>query len=800
MRPRGSSGDGEVPETESVKHRNLSELPLEELERLLASPSFTLTFPAAVQVRDRSAALVATDPSLAYRLSSALMDALARSPHGADGRTKAVAWRCRAEACAYTGRSKDAREAYEAACTEAEAAGDRGLLGQILVGRFGLISMMGASAEATRLAKEAERLLREEGDHLYLGKLYMNLGNAFYHQERYAEASKAYGRSAATLERAGQRDATWIGLLINQAVACTQLSQIGEARKLFLKTEASCDELGFGHLKAQAQFNRAFLEQVRGDFREALSLLEESGQTFEQNDEIAMVAASERARAEVYFELGMPREALELARSAAEAFSREEMVIDEMLSHMDEARALLSLDRLSEASETLEKVGSLFEARRNRSSRAIALLLLARVQIELGHLRQARASVLEALRTFDSMGMSQRASEGRRLLATTFLAESKPAKAEDALRPAMDQKRRLPLGERLELWALAGRISMFRNRRPEAASRLRRALRHVDAQRRLIPGVEFRARAFERHVSIYHDLIGLTLSSRRPRFDRLFSLVGAARARGFRERLGARERSVRGDILEKRAQLGSLIRKVEEAEHSDGAEAEKLHDWQAEIRRLERELEREFQKAQAKESGASPWIRSRDAEDVAGQLRRDEALVEYFVTGEAILAFVLTRDRQTFLTLPAAAHSVHECLERIHFQLETMAMTADRPVGSEAFLRGAADELLVSLYSMLVEPLTDRLPPSGRLLLIPHGFLHQVPFECLRDGSQYIDERWEIARIPTADFFPCHRTMCEFSGIRRPNSFFGKCPAKTLSTSRPTASFETTTLSSPDSA
>jgi hypothetical protein len=264
--------------------------------------------------------------------------------------------------------------------------------------------------------------------------------------------------------------------------------------------------------------------------------------------------------------------------------------------------------------------------------------------------------------------------------------------------------------------------------------------------------VEFRSRAFERHISIYHDLIGLALSSRRPRFDRLFSLVGSARARGFRERLGERARGVRSDILEKRAQLGSLIRKVEEAEHSDGAEAEKLHDWQAEVRRLERELEREFQRAQAKESGASPWIHSRNAEDVAGRLRTGEALVEYFVTGETILAFVLTRDRQTFLTLPAAVRSVRECLERIHFQLETMAMTADRPVGSETFLRGAADELLVSLHSMLIEPLGDRLPSSGRLLMIPHGFLHQVPFECLRDGSRYMDELWEIARIPTTDF------------------------------------------------
>jgi len=42
---------------------------------------------------------------------------------------------------------------------------------------------------------------------------------------------------------------------------------------------------------------------------------------------------------------------------------------------------------------------------------------------------------------------------------------------------------------------------------------------------------------------------------------------------------------------------------------------------------------------------------------------------------------------------------------------------------------------------------------SPQLTIIPHGFLHQLPFHALFDGQDYLIERWEIAYAPSANIY-----------------------------------------------
>lgn len=727
------------------------------LERELADPSLVLDDRIAQLIRDKAASLVVTDPSLAYRLSTALLESSRRASVRSDPRTRAIVWRCRAEAAAYTGRTADARDAYERASSEAQASGDEGLLGQILVGRMGLLALVGASSESAKLARKAERLLRKTGDLAYLGKLYMNLGNAHYHEERHKEAYEAYGRAARSFEKMGQRDPTWIGLLINQAIACTQLSRIGEARRLFLRTESICREEGFEHFEAQAKFNRAFLEQLRGDFRDALFLLETSGKIFEAHGDGVMVASTERARSEIYLELGMWREALDSSRAAAEVFSREGMALDEMLSRIAESRALVGLHRPEEAVAILDSVRTFYEARHNRPSRASVLLQLSDASLEGGDATAAKSFAGDALRTFESLGMHGSSAAARRSLASAFLAEGKPRDAERVLGVTLEMPRRVSIGERLHLWALSGKISMARGRPSEAKERLRRAVECVERQRRLIPGVEFRARAFEHHVSVYHDLIGVLLGSGKPRLGTLHSLVQSARARGFRERLGSKRGHLPAEVREKRARLGSAVRRLEEAQFSEGEDPARLEKLSAEVQRLEREVEKQIQSVEAGEKGGRPWNVARRPRDISPGLVAGECVIEYFVSGDRILAFVFGADFQTMRQLPEATGSLQEDIESIRFQLETMALTADRLAGSRAFLLSSAENVLGNLHGKLIGPLRDLIPPSGRLTIIPHGFLHQVPFECLTDGHGYIGDIWQVSRVPTVDYLSAGR-------------------------------------------
>ncbi|MBD3237388.1 MAG: hypothetical protein GF330_11830, partial [Candidatus Eisenbacteria bacterium] len=273
-----------------------------QIERALRASSRGPDADAARALRDRVAANVLADPALAVRLARALLRSTHRATPAPSAQVRAIAWRAHAEASVFSGRLKTARQAYERACDLAQQARDRSLLAQMLVGRVHLLSLLGEATEAARHGRRAERLLRQSGDLIYLGKLYMNRGNAHYQGDRYAEAHAAYGKAARVFERAGVQDATWASLLMNQGIACTHLSRVREARGFFLQTEAAAEELGLDALAAQARFNRAFLERLRGDYRLALRLLEAASAVFSAHGARDMLAAAERERAETYLD------------------------------------------------------------------------------------------------------------------------------------------------------------------------------------------------------------------------------------------------------------------------------------------------------------------------------------------------------------------------------------------------------------------------------------------------------------------------------------------------------------------
>src|SRR5205823_123937 len=69
-----------------------------------------------------------------------------------------------------------------------------------------------------------------------------------------------------------------------------------------------------------------------------------------------------------------------------------------------------------------------------------------------------------------------------------------------------------------------------------------------------------------------------------------------------------------------------------------------------------------------------------------------------------------------------------------------------------AFERETREECysLTELYQILIAPIEQELASVNRLLIIPHGILHAVPFHALRrpDGS-YLIEHCTIAYAPS---------------------------------------------------
>jgi CHAT domain-containing protein len=81
----------------------------------------------------------------------------------------------------------------------------------------------------------------------------------------------------------------------------------------------------------------------------------------------------------------------------------------------------------------------------------------------------------------------------------------------------------------------------------------------------------------------------------------------------------------------------------------------------------------------------------------------------------------------------------------------------------------AAQRLLQQMYDALIAPALRLLADAGladavqNLVIVPHGLLHQVPFQALHDGRSYLVERFAISYAPSAGVFD----LCRQRTLRR---------------------------------
>lgn len=666
---------------------------------------------------------------------------------------RAIAWRTRAETLLFKGEYKAARSAYERACSLAASAGEPALLGQILVGRIGTLLVMGEFRNIQSMARQAEALLRRSEDQDYLRRLHINLASGHYHRERYADAYASFLGALRLMEKTGQRDDVWANLQLNHGTACIQLTRVQEARVALKQAEAYGRAHGQDRLVAQAELNQAVLEGLRGSYRVALRLLAEAEETFARQEVRELLAATRLEQAQIYLDLSMPAEARELASMAASSFLAEGMLLDGNLSNLTEARGLLLLGRPLEAIESLALVERFFRARRIPGRRARVLLDLAQAMAARGELLQAMRTAGQGLRVADRLGLKSLVCAGRCMRAELLLRLGDAPRAERTLRGVEALLRRLPMHDRLEYWSTAARVARAAGRTTLAERRYRQAARFLEAQRALIPGVELRARSFERDVRIYHEKIALLASSPGVRVDRVMELMERARGRTFRELVAMRGQAGHEEIAEKRAVLGSMVRRLDHllmgAPSKPSYEAEHLR---RQILQLERQITSRVRRLESIKSSAAGTAAFRSVREIQPLLAPGELLVDYFVTEDRILAAVVSTERRVLRSLEATASGVRAKLDHLRLQLESLAVTADRPLGGEAFLKRSAEVKLRDLFDLLLRPLVRDFPSGGRLTIVPHDILHQVPFECLHDGEGYVDRSWRVTRCPTADF------------------------------------------------
>jgi CHAT domain-containing protein len=169
-------------------------------------------------------------------------------------------------------------------------------------------------------------------------------------------------------------------------------------------------------------------------------------------------------------------------------------------------------------------------------------------------------------------------------------------------------------------------------------------------------------------------------------------------------------------------------------------------------------------------------------DDIQHAVGSESLLVEYYVDDADLWAFALDGCTITFHRLPINAGDVSKLLSQLRMNVTVaLGQHARGPLAKS--LLGAAQRILRRLYDGLIEPLMLERSGRLRLLLVPYGPLHYLPFHLLFDGAAYLIEKFEVVILPAANVALRPPPQREPGALVLTHSWDGRLP-QTLSEGR----------------
>lgn len=692
--------------------------------------------------------LLRSDPAAARALAE-VGDAAAAH----DGRPSAIgrARRALGSARHALGEYEGAVAAYESAAVSFADAGDAAEAARTRVALVDALAYVSRHDDAVRIARETRAALPADpaARAKLEAQLDWNLGNLHHRRDRYEEALASYGAARAFHEREGQELAVAV-LDFNRAVVLSVAGDPEAAYDLFRRAREVFSRRDLRALVSQLDYNLSYLHFQRGRMAEALALLDRVEGEFRDLGDRRHLALVRMDRAEILLRLNLGADAGGHAADAAEEFAALGMRFEEGKSRLFAAGAARDRGDGATAAAEVDRAEEIFEREGQRAWVATARILRAEAALDEGDAVRARDLAAQAREILLATGLAARAGFAELTLGRAARHLGDAAAARDLLGgllaaddPAIRWRARRELG----------RQCAEEDRRGEARRHFETAAEVVEEMRATVGGDELSAAFLEDKAGVYEDVVLACLADGEPRtalewveraksrtlVDRLAGRAGAAAdAEGDRRRLDA----LSGD-------LSWILNRIGIYEgRGDQRSREVAGRLRADLERVEREIEVELRKLEVAGSAVAAPAAARDF-DPDGAAPAGTALVEYFTADGRILAFVVRAGEVAAAELSASAEEVADLLARLSFQLAKFEL-GDGYVGSHAAqLEVTANAILSRLHDLLLAELLPGIPET-RLVVIPHGPLHGVPFHALLGGGGPLIAGREVAYAPSA--------------------------------------------------
>lgn len=581
--------------------------------------------------------------------------------------------------------------------------------------RAGALMYLDQFAAAEVAMARAIVLFEQIGDTLQRGKAHTNLGALYIRTGRYAAALDAFNRAAQDLlgdpamlvvaDLAALRRADIF--LLDQAMAYVALNLLPEAllaldrcERLFRSAEQPY-ELG------QALYTAGLLQLRTGDWRNAEQRLTEAAHLFGELQNRFWVNRTTVARATLAYQQGQPATALRWLAALPTAVA---------VVPPSTAVPMWDLQGLVEAN-----------------------LLRLYIHMDAGDLATAEAYAQQ-------------------------IAQAIAAPADDQLALSTNAA---PLGFLTHLHQrlahARGRLAYATGHPDQAKRYFTLAIELLEQQRASLPVEEIRTAFLDDKVAVYTDLIQVLLADPNPTADLLaeaFALVERARSRALLERLwaavdetGERETTPESATSQATPDLSTIALATTRQQvhwfYNQLFSEEAPRQVDAESRQRLRTQEALLQQMEWRISPLQAQADPVDLPTFQQTLAVDQQAIVYALVQQEMLAFLVDHQQVRLFRYLCTKAEVEQAQAELRFQMGRVEIGAEHRQRHNAHLQARLQAVLGRLYQQLIAPLRPVLT-STRLLLIPAGSLHLLPFHALWDGTDYLVNHFECSYAPSA--------------------------------------------------
>ncbi|HEY4675628.1 MAG TPA: tetratricopeptide repeat protein, partial [Candidatus Angelobacter sp.] len=665
-----------------------------------------------------------------------------------------------------TGKYQKAIVEYEKALAIFEQLGRDLDYARTISGALQSLIYDGQYERAFRLGEQARSIFHAHKDRLRLARLDSNIANIYYRQDRFQEAVELYEGTYSEFLQCGE-PLDIAAVLRNLAVCYISLNDFPRAEETYRLARQHCMEHGFSLLVAEADYNVAYLHYLRGEYLRAIELYDQTRKLCAELGDGYHQALCDLDESEIYLELNLTEGGTELALDAFKAFTELGMTYEAGKAATFSAIAISQQGRYKQAIESFDLARDLFVKEGNPLWPPLIDLYKALVLYQASENDLAEDLAVSALAYFGNSVLPSKAALCELLLAALELRGSDPEEARRYCSAALSRLTHLESPATYQAYFMLGQAEEASGNTELARQAYEQAFKKLEDLRSHLGKEELKIAFLKNKLTVYEGLVVTSLAVNfgvRAQKE-AFGYIEQAKSRSLADLIAFRASSLAsrdpkalspamGEFRDLRQKLNWTYHQIEIEElNPEGSSNERIHQLRQLSRRYEDALVKAFSQVQSvdREFASLQSAKTVSVEELQSILPENTLLLEYYTARNRFYVCLISRKQFKIVALSDVV-GVREKLRLLQLQLAKFRLGPDYIQPLEKALLEATQAHLEELYALLIGPIRDQLT-AKHLIIVPHAFLHYLPFHALSDGKRYLIDDFSISYAPSGSIF-----------------------------------------------